>query len=300
MNKDFIEKKLKLDEVSQNIVSELKSNNQQTNLSNLLLTIIKDFKVYESYDNRKTRSKNPFNRFGRKCFSQSDEDGITLEIIKRLKIDKGYFAEFGVGNGLENNTLLLIALGWSGFWIGNENLACQAKNNSKFRYSKKWLTVENIMNLTLDNMKSLKIDALDVISLDMDGNDFYFCKKLLENSIHPKVFIVEYNAKFFPPIEFVIKYNDTNNWNLDDYFGASLQSFFNLFSEYEYNLVCCNSHTGSNAFFIKKEFKDLFPEIPNDINDIYMGPNYDLPFKFGHRSSEKSINNIFENNQLRY
>jgi hypothetical protein len=29
-------------------------------------------------------SQNPLNRFGAKFFSQSDEDGITLEIIRRL------------------------------------------------------------------------------------------------------------------------------------------------------------------------------------------------------------------------
>jgi hypothetical protein len=67
---------------------------------------------------------NPLNGFGNKCFSQSDEDGITIEILKRIKcLDKGTFAEFGVGNGTENNTLILKALGWKGFWCGGEELA---------------------------------------------------------------------------------------------------------------------------------------------------------------------------------
>ena len=51
---------------------------------------------------------NPLNRFGLKCFSQTDEDGITLEILRRIKsLGKGVFAEFGVGDGTENNTLIL-------------------------------------------------------------------------------------------------------------------------------------------------------------------------------------------------
>src|SRR5215471_2081035 len=59
---------------------------------------------------------NPINRFGKKCFSQSDEDGITLEILRRIgRLDKGIYCEFGVGNGTENNTLVLAALGWRGF-----------------------------------------------------------------------------------------------------------------------------------------------------------------------------------------
>lgn len=35
--------------------------------------------------------KNPFNKYGKRCFSQCDEDGITLEIVKRLKITEVYF-----------------------------------------------------------------------------------------------------------------------------------------------------------------------------------------------------------------
>ena len=30
--------------------------------------------------------KNPLNRYGKKCFSQTDEDGITIEILKRIRV----------------------------------------------------------------------------------------------------------------------------------------------------------------------------------------------------------------------
>lgn len=65
---------------------------------------------------------NPLNKFGKKCFSQTDEDGITIEILRRLElINNGVYAEYGVGNGTENNTLILAALGWKGFWVGVKN-----------------------------------------------------------------------------------------------------------------------------------------------------------------------------------
>ena len=38
-----------------------------------------------------------------------------LEIIKRLGIKKGVFAELEPGNGTENNTICLAALKWKGF-----------------------------------------------------------------------------------------------------------------------------------------------------------------------------------------
>ena len=37
---------------------------------------------------RQDKLKNPLNKFGKKCFSQSDEDGILVEIINRLDLKK--------------------------------------------------------------------------------------------------------------------------------------------------------------------------------------------------------------------
>ena len=46
-------------------------------------------------------------------------------------------------------------------------------------------------------------------------------------------------------------------------------------------------------FFIKEEFKKNFEEIPEDINDIFMEPNFDLACKYGHFSSSEVVENIF-------
>ena len=73
----------------------------------------------------------------------------------------------------------------------------------------------------------------------------------LENNFKPSVFIVEYNAKFIPPSKFVMDYNESHRYSLDDYFGASLTSYNDLFNSHNYRLICCNSFTGCNAFFVK-------------------------------------------------
>ena len=76
------------------------------------------YQVITTYS--KKEHVNPLNSFGKKCFSQSDEDGITIEIFKRLKnLNSGFFLELGVGDGTENNTLILLSLGWKvlGRWI---------------------------------------------------------------------------------------------------------------------------------------------------------------------------------------
>jgi hypothetical protein len=140
-----------------------------------------------------------------------------------------------------------------------------------------------------DGMQDLHEKNVDLISLDLDGNDLYFCENLLKNGYKPKVFIVEYNAKFPPPIEFSIDYDPNHIWDNSDYQGASLQSFANLFEKYEYSLICCNAATGGNAFFVKNIYSDLFPEVPKGIEDIYVDQKYSLIDKYGHNMSLKTI-----------
>ena len=234
---------------------------------------------------------NPLNKFGNKCFSQFDEDGITLEIIRRLGIDNGTYFEIGVGNGLENNTLILAALGWKGFWIGGEQLQFNYRPSDKFFYVQQWVTLDNIKNLLNLGLSHINTDRVDVVSLDVDGNDIHFAEECLSHNIKPKLFIVEYNAKFIPPVKFQIDYNPTHNWNGDDYFGASLSSFVELFNKYGYQLVCCN-YTGANAFFVDSKYMHLFNDVPTNIMDIYSPPRYFLYDRWGHRSSSTVVEKI--------
>ena len=103
------------------------------------------------------------------------------------------------------------------------------------------------------------------------------------------MFIVEYNAKFIPPIEFTIDYNPLHTFNNTDYMGASLMTFVNLFKKHDYFLVCCNSFTGSNAFFVKNQYRSLFPEVPDDIDRIWCPPMYFLPPDYGHGNSPRTV-----------
>ena len=259
---------------------------------------IRSFQSLELFDQTKRiqqSSKNPLNRFGKKCFSQTDEDGITLEILRRMDaLESGVYVEFGVGDGTENNTLILAALGWKGVWVGNEELAFDLgkTDSNRFAYIKGWVTLENIADSIQKGLAQVHEQAIDVLSFDLDGNDIYFVEKILRSGFKPKLFVVEYNAKFPPPVKFQIQYDPNHQWLGDDYFGASLSSFSELFAQFGYRLVCCNSHTGSNAFFVHEAYADRFADVPTEISDIYVEPRYFLYQDYGHPGSIKTVAQI--------
>ena len=130
-----------------------------------------DLSLQQTYYDRAAAHANQFCQFGKKVFSQSDEDGLTLEIISRLDLSAGTFMEFGVGNGLQNNTLVLLAMGWEGAWFGNEDLVIDVKRGSRLSYTKTWITAENVLATAQAELPRFGNGNVDLISLDLDGND---------------------------------------------------------------------------------------------------------------------------------
>jgi hypothetical protein len=257
----------------------------------------RDQRLFDATRIAQLRHPNPLNAFGKKCYSQTDEDGITIEILRRIDcLKNGTYCEYGVGDGTENNTLILAALGWRGFWVGGQTLRPNINEGrgNKFQYVQDWITLDNIIDITTRCLRLIERDSIDVISLDLDGNDIHFLRRLMESGLRPKLFIVEYNAKFPPPVEFEIAYNPKHVYQNDDYFGASLASLKKLFEGFNYHLICCNSHTGANAFFIDQKYSSLFDDVPTDVNDIFVGPRYSLYRCYGHPASMKTIEAIFD------
>lgn len=258
-----------------------------------LLTIVRHSMKRELQDH-----PNPLTARGGKVYSQNDEDGITLEILRRIGRRQGVFAEFGVGDGTENNTLALAAAGWSGIWAGGEELAFDFNpgraKKLKFHYQKQWITRSNIIDIYNKGMNCIQKSQCDLISLDLDGNDYYFVQTLLGAGISPDVFIVEYNGKFIPPLQFKIEYDDRHHWQKDDYFGASLATLADLFQSHDYFLACCNL-TGVNAFFVKGAHREHFRDVPESIELLYASPKYFLSGldMAGHPMSLRTIEAIF-------
>ena len=232
---------------------------------------------------------NPLVRKGAKFFSQNDEDGILLEIVRRCGIEGGTFVEFGVGDGLENNTLILLMSGWRGHWFGGETLAFNSEKTPRWGFEKTFITAENVVQLYRIALDHFMVDDIDAYSIDLDGNDIHITEKLFEAGYRPKICICEYNAKFPPPIEFRLRYDPAFMWDgSTDYTAASIQSYANVMNRYGYQLAACNI-SGSNAFFVRDDYMGEFQDIPRNIADLYAPPNDGVLYTLNHKPSPRTI-----------
>ena len=212
-------------------------------------------------------------RHGLRAFSQNDEDGILQEIFRRIGTGDKTFVEFGVQDGLQNNTRLLLYQGWRGLWIEADANACRSIRRSfdaeiasgKLQVCQRLVTAENITGL----IDAARLGDIDLLSIDIDGNDYWIWEAI---SLRPKVLVIEYNAKFPPPTKWVMQYNPQHRWDYTDYQGASLESLTELSRSKGYTLVgCCLA--GVNAFFLRDDLvRDHFAQ--PDTKALYNQPRY--------------------------
>jgi hypothetical protein len=222
-------------------------------------------------------------KFGYKVYSQYDEDGLIQEILKRINVETGFFVEFGVGDGLENNTTYLLLQGWKGVWIEGNKKYCQ-KIDKKFKAEidagalstrNAFITAESIVPL----FGKMRVPTeFDLLSIDVDGNDYWIWEALQD--YRPKIVVIEYNASFRSHCRWVMKYNPSHEWRRTNYFGASLKSLELLGSKLGYKLVgCCFG--GMNAFFVREDLiADKFAS-PFTAENHYEPARYFINFQSG-------------------
>jgi hypothetical protein len=198
-------------------------------------------------------------RYGRKVYSQNDEDGIIAYLCEALGISRGYFVEFGVGppwkgslerDGLEANCRLLRESGWPGLLMDG------AEYPDKYDVRREFVTSLNINQLM---SKYECPESIDVDSIDVDGQDFWIWMNLITR---PKIMIIEYNSDFDPGVSRVVPFQPNFVWDCTNYMGASLAAICKLGRSKEYTPVYAN---GTNAFFVRDDLvlnrEDFSPEI---------------------------------------
>lgn len=224
------------------------------------------------------------NHFELQAYSQSGEDGIVAEIFRRIGERDRTFVEFGVEDGLETNTTLLLHDGWRGAWIDGDagKLAAATRSFAPFladgrlRICQTFVQAENARAL----LEELGTPAeFDLLSLDIDRNTYHLWASL--TAYRPRVVIVEYNASIPPSRDWVIPYDATRTWNGSVQFGASLKAYERLGRTLGYSLVGCTL-SGVNAFFVRDDLVgDAFAG-PFTAEARFEPPRYWLQWRAGH------------------
>jgi hypothetical protein len=194
------------------------------------------------------------NTYERRVLSQNGEDGIISELFARIPNNR-YFVEIGVEDGEQCNAALLARhCGWTGLMIEADaaqfNRLAEAYASLPVKCIELLVDRENIAP-ALEAVGVPK--RFDLLSIDIDGNDYYVWEAT--TAFSPSVVVIEYNASFGPRASCTIEYNPSHYWRKDRYYGASLTALAELGRRLGYALIG-SDRRGINAFFVRR---DLLP-----------------------------------------
>lgn len=231
-------------------------------------------------------------RYEKGIFSQNGEDGILAKIFGLIGTESNYCVEFGAGDGVAaSNTYFFRTQGW------NCLLLDRSFEIPEYNLQKEFISKENINELFYKY--EVPFD-LDLLSIDIDYNDFYVWMAL-DPKFEAKVVVIECNGTHLPDEDKVVQYRRLYEWDGTNYFGASIRALYNLGRAKGYSLVYQES-TGANLFFIKDtvlQEKNLKFKNMNEVEKIYNGPKYGGGPNGGHPADLKNRKYTSSQEQLK-
>jgi len=202
-----------------------------------------------------------FAPFAQNVTSQFGEDGIIEKALEIIGESNQWCVEFGAADGkyCSNTHSLIQTKGYSAVLIEADRV----------RYRELVRTYEGNPRVTLLNVQvgfdaHNKLDAilsgtgvpfnLDVLSIDIDGNDYYVWDTL--ETYRPRLLVIEYNPTIPSPVEFV------QRRDMRVAQGCSLLALVQLGKRKAYELIAA---THCNAIFVDAVYYERFGLQDNSI-----------------------------------
>lgn len=185
-------------------------------------------------------------------YSQTGEDGLLGFIFENIGTTLNpFFVDVGAADGvwLSNTAYFRITKGWKGLLFDGD----QTIPNPEV--VKEVVSAENVNSLF---ERHLVPKEYDLLSLDIDGNDFWVWQAIDEARFSARVCIVEFNPNFEDNyVSLARKYDpgfnpsrDTDALNVH-YYGATLAAMRKLGLSKGYSLVC-RAHI-LNLIFVRND-----------------------------------------------
>lgn len=158
-------------------------------------------------------------------YSQLGADGILHKLFQDIGVVNRTFVEFGTQSGVECNTRRLrVACGWSGLLMDG------GFDDPNINLHKEFITAENIVQLL---QKYNVPRSVDLLSVDIDGNDHHVLANILKSGFAPRVIVVETNFQVVDESA-IVKYNPGHRWDASCYTSASVGAFRRLLARYDH------------------------------------------------------------------
>jgi hypothetical protein len=198
-------------------------------------------------------------------YSQFGEDGMIRRALEVLPAGPRWCVELGAWDGhhLSNTHRLMAEDEWSGVFIeGNadraQELRATYRGNDRAHCINAFASFRGSATLDVLLGSTPIPEDFDVLSLDIDGNDFHVWRSM--ERYRPRLVVVEFNATIPNDIDWVQEADP------DVHQGASLAAFVRLGREKGYELIATSDF---NAFFVDGAYFDRFGIDDNSIDAIH-------------------------------
>jgi hypothetical protein len=205
------------------------------------------------------------NSYARKVTSQYGEEGIIEKALEVIGQGDRWCVEFGSwdGRNCSNTYNLIKTKGYSAVLIEASSkrfaeLTANFRDNDKVICLNKFVGFESTDNLdTILNGTEIPKD-FDVLSIDIDGNDYHVWEAVRQYK--PKVVVIEFNPTIPSTVEFV----QPRDFGVTQ--GSSLLSISKLGKSKGYELVAV---TKNNGIFVDSKYFRLFGIEDNSVDALW-------------------------------
>jgi hypothetical protein len=253
--------------------STLTYNSKYDSINQQLQLILKN--QYKENYKKEIKIHDNLSDVGFRCYSQFEEDGILLYVLALTGMKTKIVVEIGIGDGTEcMSSNLIINHGYQGYLF--EGSRQNVKFANKFFTSKKdsnlsppkiqcsWISAENVNELLAESGVTGEVDLL---SIDIDGNDYFIWEAIQE--INPRLCVFEShnvipsNLSLSHPYE--KNFLKTNKSSIHyDFRSTSLLAWKKLADLKGYRLIGAHKF-GFNVLFLRNDIEEkLFPEVTID------------------------------------
>ena len=163
--------------------------------------------------------------------------------------------DIGAANGIRwSNTYSLFLRGWKGVGIEADarkfpHLERAYRNLPNVTACHQVAEPHNIISL----LRAFDIEEnFSVLSLDIDGNDYWLLKTIL-SEFRPHLIVTEINEKIPPPLRFVVKYKPNAAQLRHHFYGYSIALLEDLCEEFDYGVLELEYE---NAFIAPHELRN--------------------------------------------